>query len=138
MPDSRVAAARRLLPQPYELWPHPDWAAVHMKRGDVVAATAKPLNHLIPAYGMSLVSPAWPDPALAGREAAARWSALRTVFAPTAAPRSRLQALARYDVRWILATPAQAKTFDRLPGVGEVEHGPQGTVLFRVETGRRG
>ncbi|MFI7386297.1 hypothetical protein [Streptomyces sp. NPDC049813] len=133
VPRGQRAVAERVLPEPYARWAHLDWAASRMRRGDVVAATAKPLNHLIPAYGMSLVSPAWPDPTLSTAEAAARYRALRTVFTPGAAPAARRQALARYEVRWILATREQTPLFSRMPGVVKAGEGPGGAALYAVE-----
>ncbi|MET9497885.1 hypothetical protein [Streptomyces sp. NPDC006552] len=131
-PPAERALAQRVLPRPYARWPHLDWAASHMSRGDVVAATAKPLNHLIPAYGMSLVSPAWPDPALSPKEAAARYRALRTVFTPGVLPQVRHRALARYEVRWILAAREQKPLFRGVAGIVAVADGPGGAVLYKV------
>ncbi|MFG2650250.1 hypothetical protein [Streptomyces sp. NPDC048436] len=135
VPTPLKTAAERALPPALQLWPHLDWAAAYMRRGDVVAATAKPLSHLIPAYGVSLISPAWPDPALSNRESAARAQAQRALFSPRTTPPLRQEILARYQVRWILASPDQAALFARAGGVTEVRRGPQGTVLFRARPG---
>jgi hypothetical protein len=135
VPAPLKAAAVRALPPALQLWPHLDWAAAYMRRGDVVAATAKPLNHLIPAYGMSLISPAWPDPALDSHVSESRARAQQSLFSPHTSPLVRQQILARHQVRWILASPDQADLFRRIArtgGVAEVRRGPQGTVLFRV------
>ncbi|MFE2992494.1 hypothetical protein [Streptomyces sp. NPDC059262] len=132
VPEPGKATAERMLPSALPLWPHLGWAASYMHRGDVVAASAKPLNHLIPAYGMSLISPAWPDPALDRQEAAARAQAQRALFSPHTPSARRQKILARYRVRWILASPGQAPLFSQVRGVTEVRRGPLGTILFQV------
>ncbi len=63
-------------------WPDYGWAVGHMRRGDVVLTDGYRPTRSVPAYGVNLVAPAWPDCARSTRTCgAAAW--------PPCAPTSR-------------------------------------------------
>ncbi|MFF8596040.1 hypothetical protein ACF061_32330 [Streptomyces sp. NPDC015220] len=110
-------------------WPSYDWAARYLRRGDVVLADGYYARHAVAGYGVGLVAPLWPDPALDERERARRTAAVRAYLAPAAGRAARTAVVHRYHVRWLLLTRWRA-----VPGEAVVVawNRRTGEVLARV------
>jgi hypothetical protein len=63
-------------------WPAYDWAARHIRPGEVVITDGYYAVHAIAGYGPNLAAPAWPDPALDERERRRRAADVRAYLAP--------------------------------------------------------
>ncbi|WP_405882064.1 hypothetical protein OG747_27550 [Streptomyces sp. NBC_01384] len=106
-------------------WPAYDWAARHIKPGDVVITDGYYAVHLIAGYGPNLAAPAWPDAALDERERVRRLAAVRGYLDPASTHAGRSAVVRRYHVRWLLLTrwrrvPEEATVVDRSRRTGEV------------------
>ncbi|MFF2129050.1 hypothetical protein ACFVW1_27385 [Streptomyces olivochromogenes] len=106
-------------------WPSYDWAARHIKPGEVVIADGYYAARLIPAYGPNLAAPVWPDAGLDERERVRRLAAVRGYLDPTSTRAGRSAVVRRYHVRWLLLTrwsrvPEEATVVDWSRRTGEV------------------
>ena len=122
---SRLVSAMTPTPLPADY----SWLTEHTRRGDVVAAIDRTALRTIPAYGVSVVAPAWPDPLLP--DEARRKADQASILDPATDPSARRSLLARYQVKWILLVndeAASAGDFDS----DEVVKGPNGELLLRV------
>ncbi|MFE9660051.1 hypothetical protein [Streptomyces sp. NPDC005955] len=111
-------------PQPPR-WPSYGWVAARVERGAVVLTDGYRPTRSLPGYGVNVVAPAWPDPALDERERSRRRSTVHTYLAPTSSPARREAIARRYRVRWLLLSPEQrvppeAVVVDWNPRTGEV------------------
>lgn len=75
--------------------------------GDVVLTDGYAATHVLPAYGIFLVAPTWPDPAIPAAETARRFAALYGYLDPRTPTAVRRQIVRRYDARWLLLTRGQ-------------------------------
>lgn len=101
------------------------WAADRMAAGDVVLTDDYDATHVLPAYGIFLVSGAWPDPSLPTGVRDRRTADVDTYFSPRTAPAARRRIEERYHVRWVFLGRGQ-----RVPLDGRV-------VAVRRRTGER-
>lgn len=106
-------------------WPTYDWAARHIKPGEVVIADGYYAAHLIAGYGPNLAAPTRPDAALDERERARRLAAVRGYLDPASTRTERAAVVRRYHVRWLLLTrerrvPEEATVVDWSRSTGEV------------------
>nr|WP_205615876.1 hypothetical protein [Streptomyces harenosi] len=85
-------------------WPAYDWAARHIRPGEVVITDGYYAVHAIAGYGPNLAAPAWPDPALDERERRRRAADVRAYLAPGSTRAERAAVVRRYRVRWLLLT----------------------------------
>ncbi|CAL9512400.1 hypothetical protein SUDANB6_03673 [Streptomyces sp. enrichment culture] len=85
-------------------WPSYDWAARHIRPGEVVITDGYYAVHAIAGYGPNLAAPAWPDPALDERERLRRVADVRAYLARDSTPAERAAVVRRYRVRWLLLT----------------------------------
>ncbi|GGR79333.1 hypothetical protein GCM10010252_17530 [Streptomyces aureoverticillatus] len=110
-------------------WPSYAWAAAHMDRGDVVLTDGYRPMRSIPAFGVNLVAPAWPDASLDESVRNRRLREVRTYLDPLSTPAQRAAVVERHHVRWLLVAPYQ-----RLPPEAVVvAWSPRtGEVLARV------
>ncbi|MFI8927961.1 hypothetical protein ACIG3E_09840 [Streptomyces sp. NPDC053474] len=110
-------------------WPGYTWAAAQMRPGDVVLTDGYRPTRSLPAFGVNLVAPAWPDTSLAEEERGRRLRAVRAYLAPESTRAERAAVVRRYAVRWLLLDPAQRVP----PEAVVVAWGPRtGEVLARV------
>lgn len=93
-------------------WPGYDWAADRMPADAVVLTDGSVATHVLPAYGLFMVAPTWPDPSTPAAERSRRFAAVRTYLDPrsTAAQRDAIQR--RYGVGWLLLTKGQQVPYD--------------------------
>ncbi|WP_246258909.1 hypothetical protein [Streptomyces typhae] len=110
-------------------WPDYGWAAAHMDRGDVVLTDSYRPMRSVPAFGVNLVAPAWPDASLAESARNRRLDEVRRYLDPASTPAERAAVVERYHVRWLLLAPEQ-----RLPPEAvAVTWSPRtGEILARV------
>ncbi|CQR63752.1 hypothetical protein [Streptomyces leeuwenhoekii] len=85
-------------------WPAYDWAARHIRPGEVVITDGYYAVHAIAGHGPNLAAPAWPDPALDERERRRRAADVRAYLAPGSTRAERAAVVRRYHVRWLLLT----------------------------------
>ncbi|WP_327290898.1 hypothetical protein [Streptomyces sp. NBC_01198] len=89
-------------------WPDYRWVADRVPVGAVVLTDASVPMHVLPAYGLYLVAPTWPDPSTPAADRTRRWSETAAYFSP-ATPAARRAAIARrYGAGWLLLPPATA------------------------------
>jgi alpha-1,6-mannosyltransferase len=121
---ARVLNAARPVPA----GPDYAWITSWARPGDVVLTDDLVAGRTIPAHGLYLVAPTWPDPLLA--DDAQRHADQASMLNPATSPAVRRQLLAKYHVRWILMTPSDAL----LPDIDAtaVARGPEGQVLREV------
>ncbi|EPH39303.1 hypothetical protein ABT390_29160 [Streptomyces aurantiacus] len=110
-------------------WPDYAWAAAHMDRGDVVLTDGYRPMRSLPAFGVNLVAPAWPDASLDESVRNRRLREVRTYLDPLSTPAQRAAVVERHHVRWLLVAPYQ-----RLPPEAVVVSwsARTGEVLARV------
>lgn len=113
-------------------WPTYGWAAAHVPSGDVLLADGYYAPHVLPAYGVFLVFPTWPDPSTSYADRQRRWQDARTYLDPRTAPDVRARIARRYDIRWLLLRRGQD-----LPFTGRVvaTHRATGERLVRLADG---
>ncbi|MFG1805822.1 hypothetical protein [Streptomyces sp. NPDC049040] len=88
-------------------WPDYAWVADRVPVGQVVLTDASIPMHVLPAYGLYLVAPTWPDPSTPAADRDRRWSDMTAYFAP-ATPAARRTAIARrYGAAWLLLPPGR-------------------------------
>ncbi|MEL3951196.1 hypothetical protein [Streptomyces sp. LNU-CPARS28] len=88
-------------------WPSYAWAAAHMNRGDVVLTDGYRPMRSLPAFGVNLVAPAWPDASLAESVRNKRLDEVRAYLDPATPATERAAVVRRYHVRWLLVAPQQ-------------------------------
>lgn len=116
-----VAQAGALVPRRYEpvvlqrlpQWPSYRWAAGAVRPGDTVLAHGYHATRALPAYGVFLVAPTWPDPSVPAALRARRAAAVRAYFAAGTGPDEQSRLARDYHVRWVLTEPG-----DRAPADG--------------------
>ncbi|MEU2559011.1 hypothetical protein ABZ626_06680 [Streptomyces longispororuber] len=110
-------------------WPDYTWATSRMRPGDVVLTNGYRPTRSLPAAGVDLVAPAWPDTSLDDDVRQRRLRAVRDYLAPDSTRAERAAVVRRYHVRWLLLDPAQRVP----PEAVVVAWGPRtGEVLARV------
>ncbi|OSZ58577.1 hypothetical protein OQI_20910 [Streptomyces pharetrae CZA14] len=85
-------------------WPSYDWAARHIRRGEVVITDGYWAVHAIAGYGANLAAPTWPDAAVDERERLRRVADVRAYLDPAATRAERTVLARRHRVRWLLLT----------------------------------
>ncbi|MFE9625618.1 hypothetical protein [Streptomyces sp. NPDC006527] len=85
-------------------WPSYDWAARHIRPGEVVITDGYYAVHAIAGYGPNLAAPAWPDAALEERERLRRLADVRAYLSPASTRAERSAIVRRHHVRWLLLT----------------------------------
>jgi hypothetical protein len=88
-------------------WPDYAWVADRVPVGAVVLTDASIPMHVLPAYGMYLVAPTWPDPSTPAADRSRRWADATSYFAPGTPAATRAATVHRYDVTWVLLQPGQ-------------------------------
>jgi hypothetical protein len=86
-------------------WPDYRWVADRVPPGAVVLTDADVPLHVLPAYGLFLVAPTWPDPSTAPADRARRWADVTAYFARGTSPARRTAIARRYGARWLLLPP---------------------------------
>lgn len=106
-------------------WPDYRWVADRVPPGAVVLTGASVPQHVLPAYGLFLVAPTWPDPSTPAADRARRWSDLTTYFTRGTPDTTRTALAHHYGATWLLLPPAT--------------RAPTGTVLITTSptTGER-
>lgn len=115
--------------QPVRIGPDYAWITDYARPGDVVLTKDLPAQRIIPAYGLDLVAPTWPDPLLADN--AQRHVAVTAIFDPATDAATRRSLLQKYEVRWIIAT-AQAGPLPPDLDTTVAAVGANGEVLYAV------
>ncbi|MCX3060104.1 hypothetical protein, partial [Streptomyces beihaiensis] len=129
---------RRLVPgvlldhmQRRTLWHGYPWAEPYLRYGDVVLTDRYRPLHILPAYGVYTVSPAWPQPEIPHAEAVRRRDDSRAAADPATAPAERARLLCRWHVDWLYLEPDQP-----VPApYRATAYGPRGAKLVRVADG---
>ncbi|MBO7939924.1 hypothetical protein JTP77_028980 [Streptomyces sp. S9] len=85
-------------------WPSYDWAARHIRPGEVVITDGYYAVHAIAGYGPNLAVPAWPDAALDEGERLRRLAEIRAYLAPGSTRAARTAIARRHHIRWLLLT----------------------------------
>lgn len=88
-------------------WPDYRWVADRVPVGAVVLTDAPIPMHVLPAYGLCLVAPTWPDPSTPAADRDRRWSDATAYFAPATPPARRTAIARRYDAAWLLLPPGR-------------------------------
>ncbi|MGW5354675.1 hypothetical protein ACWERV_29690 [Streptomyces sp. NPDC004031] len=83
-------------------WPDYRWVADRVPAGGTVLTDDNVPLHVLPAYGLFLAAPTWPDPSTPAAERARRWADVRTYFARGTSPARRSAIARRYGARWLL------------------------------------
>ncbi|GAA1903324.1 hypothetical protein [Streptantibioticus ferralitis] len=105
-------------------WPSYRWAADHVPVGDVVLSNDYRATHVLPAYGIFLVSGAWPDPSLPVEVRNRRNHDVRVYFSSHPTPAVQHLIATRYHATWALLDqgqpiPAGAHLIASGPNTGE-------------------
>ncbi|WNI15758.1 hypothetical protein [Actinacidiphila sp. ITFR-21] len=98
---------RRFLPVALDhprRWHDYRWVTRLVPPGEVVLTDGYAATHALPAYGIFLIAPTWPDPAAPAADTARRSADLRAYFAPGSDASVRRLIVRRYDARWLLLT----------------------------------
>jgi hypothetical protein len=106
-------------------WPSYAWAARHVRAGEVLITDGYRAERSIAGYGVNVVAPPWPDPALPEGERGRRLADVRAYLDPASTRERRGVVARRYGVRWLLLTrwrrvPGEAVVVDWSPRTGEV------------------
>ncbi|WP_338897972.1 hypothetical protein WBG99_22105 [Streptomyces sp. TG1A-60] len=106
-------------------WPSYEWAARHVRAGEVLITDGYHAGRAIPGYGVNMAAPTWPDPALDERERVRRYEDVRAYLDPASTRAERAVVARRYGVEWLLLTrwrkvPQEAVVVDWSPATGEV------------------
>ncbi|WP_206305699.1 hypothetical protein [Actinacidiphila soli] len=135
-----VAQAGAVVPQRYEPvalqrvphWPSYRWAADRIPVGDTVLAHGYVPTHALPAYGVFLVAPTWPDPSTAAAVRLRRQDSVRAYFAAGVTPTDRSRIARTYHAKWVLTLRDEPAPAD---GTLAAASSVTGERLFRL--GRR-
>lgn len=105
-------------------WPSYAWVAGHVPSGDVLLADGYYAPHALPAYGIFLVTPTWPDPSTPAAERARRLADARAYLDPHTAPDLRARIGRRYGIQWLLLradqhVPYEGRLVATNPSTGE-------------------
>jgi hypothetical protein len=98
---------RRLLPVSLDhplRWHDYHWAVDRMRPGDVVLTDSYQAGHVLPAYGIRLVAPTWPDPSTPPATRDRRFADLFTYLDFATPDAVRRDIARRYHARWLLLT----------------------------------
>jgi hypothetical protein len=101
---------RRFLPVTLEhprRWHDYGWVTDLVPPGDVVLTDGYAATHVLPAYGIFLIAPTWPDPATPAADTARRFTDLYAYLDPRTPTSVRRQIVRRYDAHWLLLTRDQ-------------------------------
>ncbi|WP_433889726.1 hypothetical protein [Streptomyces sp. CA-111067] len=113
---------RRLLPVAVghpSRWADYGWAADRIPAGGVLLTDGYRAGHVLPAYGVYLVAPAWPDPSTPAADRARRFADVAAYLSPGTSAAGRAAIVRRYGVGWLLLTPGQRVPYDgRLVATG--------------------
>ncbi|MER6676806.1 hypothetical protein [Streptomyces sp. NPDC000983] len=106
-------------------WPTYEWAAQHIRPGEVVIADGYYAVRSVAGYGANLAAPVRPDAALDERQRRARLDDVRAYLSPGATRAERAAVVRRHHVRWLLLTrsrtlPEEAVVVAWSPRTGEV------------------
>jgi hypothetical protein len=106
-------------------WPSYDWAARHVRAGEVLITDGYVAMRALAGYGVNMAAPPWPDPALEEGERIERHAGVRAYLDPASTRDRRAAVARRYRVRWLLLTrwqkvPEEAVVVDWSPRTGEV------------------
>lgn len=113
-------------------WPGYEWAVSRMHKGDVVLTNGYYPTRSLPAFGVNLVAPTWPDASLAEDARNHRLQQVRDYLSAESTRAERTRIVRRYDVRWLLLSPDQKVPDEAVV----VAWGPRtGEVLARVNSG---
>ncbi|CAG7622786.1 hypothetical protein [Actinacidiphila bryophytorum] len=88
-------------------WPDYRWVADRVPVGDVVLTDESIPMHVLPAYGLYLVAPTWPDPSTPAADRDRRWSDTTAYFAPSTPPARRAAIAHTYGATWLLLPPTR-------------------------------
>lgn len=83
-------------------WPDYRWVADRVPVGAVVLTDGSIPMHVLPAYGLYLVAPTWPDPSTSAADRARRRADATAYFAPATPVARRLAIARRYSAAWLL------------------------------------
>jgi hypothetical protein len=113
---------RRLLPVAVghpSRWADYRWAADRIPAGGVLLTDGYRAGHVLPAYGVYLVAPAWPDPSTPAADRARRFADVAAYLSPRTSAPGRAAIVRRYGVGWLLLAPGQRVPYDgRLVATG--------------------
>lgn len=106
-------------------WPSYEWAARHVRPGEVLITDGYYAGHAIAGYGVNMAAPTWPDPALDEGERGRRHADVRAYLDPASTRAGRAVVARRYGVKWLLLTrwrkvPEEAVVVEWSPRTGEV------------------
>jgi hypothetical protein len=96
-------------------WASYAWVAERVPVGGVVLTDGSFPTHVLPAYGVFLVAPTWPDPSTPAAERERRAAAVRTYLDPGTPAAERARIVRRYGVGWLLLSAGQ-----RVPAEGRL------------------
>ncbi|MEU9731903.1 hypothetical protein [Streptomyces sp. NPDC048002] len=102
-----------------------EWAAQHIRPGEVVIADGRAAGLALAGYGANLAAPARPDASLDERERRERLKDVRAYLSPDVTRARRAAVVRRHHVRWLLLTrsrtlPGEAVVVAWSPRTGEV------------------
>ncbi|EDY45835.2 integral membrane protein [Streptomyces sp. SPB074] len=121
LPEKWTPPQTRRLPA----WHSYAWVASSVRPGEPVLTDQREGTRSLPGFGIDLVAPVWPDPALPERERRARWRDAHRYLSGTASAARRAEIARRYDITWLLLSrwqrvPKEAKVLDFSRETGEV------------------
>ncbi|MBY8883047.1 hypothetical protein [Actinacidiphila acidipaludis] len=102
-----------------EPWNDYRWVADRVHAGDVLLTNGYQPSHVLPAYGVYTVWPAWPDPSTTVADRNRRSVAVSSFFAPRTSAATRRAVVHRYGVQWLLLSPGEHV---RYPGTVIAHH----------------
>jgi hypothetical protein len=117
-----TAQAWAVLPLPLnrpEPWNDYRWVADRVPAGAVLLTNGYQPSHVLPAYGIYTVWPAWPDPSTTVADRNRRSVAVSSFFSPSTSPAARRAVVHRYGVQWLLLSPGEHVPF---PGTVTAHH----------------
>jgi len=88
-------------------WNDYRWVADHVPSGAVLLTDGYQPSHVLPAYGIYTVWPAWPDPSTTAADRNRRSVAVSSFFSPHTSAATRRAVVHRYGVQWILLSPGE-------------------------------
>ena len=83
-------------------WNDYRWVADRVPAGSVVLTDGYQSSHILPAFGLYTVWPAWPDPSTTVADRNRRSVAVSSYFDPSTQAAARRAVVRRYDVGWLL------------------------------------